>query len=934
MSAKATGGKGKDCINRAVAAGLLDPQLSAKLIGEIDRIEAENFDALGPIGAKRMANADALAQATYEAAIRRRAAAMQLLEQDRVARALDDAEARLGKKDQTALARGIVDSTGLDELHFRGAQQEMRRVRSMAHSIMTDALSRFHTLPGGFARNRAQLVNMVKEIFGEGTGDVMARQMADAWKEAAETLRKMYNAAGGAIPKLKSWNLPQQHNVRKIRNTGFAEWRDFTAPLLDRSAMLDTATGKPLSDAHLDQVLRKVYDSVRTQGWDAVEPSNMVRANPIAARRQESRILHFDGAENWLAYQQQFGEGDPFAAMMSHIDGMAREIGAMRAMGPNPRATIRFLGERMRKQANEHGDNAAINRANRTAQTLNTVYSHYIGDASAPVDGTVARAFSSTRQFLTAAQLGGAVLSAIGDIGFQRITSRFNGIPHWKVMRRHVSLLNPANAGDRKLAVRLGLIAEEWSSVAAGQMRYTGEVISGEVTRRLADGVLRVSGLSAWTQAGRWAFGMEFMGTLADNAGLAKSAMTKPLREALTRYGISDADWDVIRAGPLYEHKGAAFLRPDDLMGRGDLTPDQADALATKLLDMVQSETEFAVPATSIIGKAQLMGEARPGSLAGEFMRSTLMYKNFAITMFHTHLARAAKQNGNWNKVKYFSSLMIHTTLMGALAMQLKDLARGKDPRPMYHEQTGVDPRFLMAAMLQGGGLGIFGDFLSSETSRFGGGLAATTAGPIVGFAGDTISLATAAVTGGNVGREAVQYVGRYTPGASLWYTRLMVERGILDSLQRMADPNAEKSFKAKRQSWGTERGADFWSPPGSGMMPERGPDWANATRTFEEGKAEAKSRRAAAKLKPKADADDSAPQDDSFGFEEIVDFLRNKRMDLSKEVPSDDIIDLRGADQIDGRKATVEEKDKAWQKRRSMVKKPAPGAFAVPAGR
>ena len=68
--------------------------------------------------------------------------------------------------------------------------------------------------------------------------------------------------------------------------------------------------------------------------------------------------------------------------------------------------------------------------------------------------------------------------------------------------------------------VRLGLIADHWSQLASAQMRYVGEIAGPEFMRRLSDGVLRASGLSIWTQAGRWAFGMEFMGSLADHAKL------------------------------------------------------------------------------------------------------------------------------------------------------------------------------------------------------------------------------------------------------------------------------------------------------------------------------------------------------------------------------------------------------------------------------
>jgi hypothetical protein len=64
------------------------------------------------------------------------------------------------------------------------------------------------------------------------------------------------------------------------------------------------------------------------------------------------------------------------------------------------------------------------------------------------------------------------------------------------------------------------------------------------------------------------------------------------------------------------------------------------------------------------------------------------------------------------------------TTIGGALALELKEIAKGKDPRPIPRAKDPAleHAEFWGAAMLQGGGWGIFGDFLGSTENRFGGG--------------------------------------------------------------------------------------------------------------------------------------------------------------------------------------------------------------------
>jgi hypothetical protein len=830
--------KGRDCIDAKIRAGRLDPARANEAKRLLDQIETDYLDSLGPEGARIRAQAETLQRLEAEAAVKRRRTLMQIAAQGRIAATIDRAQAEKGLADQGSLIRGVVDTTGMDNVGFRGAVQEQKRIRATAHRLMADALAKFHRNLIGNTKNRAQLLNVGRELYGEATGDQLAREIAQAWRDTAEFLRQSFNAAGGAIGKLDHWRLPQMHSGVKVRSASYETWRDFIAPMLDRAAIKDFDTGLPMSGGRLELLLRDVHETIRTDGWAKREPSGAPMGRSVAARRAEHRVLQFKSFDDWLAYQERFGAGDPFSAMMAHIDGMARDIGAMRAMGPNPAATVRFLGQRLIKTAKLLADDKAAGRAETKADFLETLYGHYIGSMNAPSNGLIARSLAMTREVLTSAQLGGATLSALSDLGFQRVTAKFNGLSHVKIMRRQLSLLNPGNEEDRRLAVRLGAIAEEWSHTASAQMRYTGEVMSNELTRRLADGVLRASGLSAWTQAGRWAFQMEFMGKLADEAGRGFDALTPQLRGALDRYGVSAADWDRIRKSPIYEPGRGGFLRPDDV---GD------DGLATKLYDMIQSETEFAVPSTSLVGRAALMDRARAGSFAGELMRSSFMYKNFSVTLYNTHLRRMANELGPWNKAKYAANLVIAATLMGALSLQLKEIARGKDPRPME------DLSFWGAAVAQGGGLGIIGDFLFNDYSRFGQGIGTTLSGPVAGLIGDlaqfTAGNVSEAVKGKDthIGREAVNLVGRYVPGSSIWYARYAFERLLLDEMQRLVDPKAAQSWADKRTAQGRDMGNDYFAPRGQGIVPERPPDFGNALRTLDEGKAIAKRRRHAA---------------------------------------------------------------------------------------
>jgi hypothetical protein len=513
---------------------------------------------------------------------------------------------------------------------------------------------------------------------------------------------------------------------------------------------------------------------------------------------------------------------------------MSRDISMMEILGPNPNATVRYIHQTVMQEAKikeaNQPETKMVERANKELGMFDSMYAILNGSTASPVDGTVARGFAGLRQILQSAQLGAAAVSALTDINFQRIAAQTSGIPAADVIKRVADNLVPLNIDEKgRLASRLGLIAENWTSVANAQARFVGDMTGPEITRRISDTVMRITGLSPWTQAGRWAFGMEFMGYVADNAAKKFKDLDKPLQDTLTRYGIGEGNWEVIRTSGLYEHEGATFLRPEEIALRTDLQPGRADDLATRFLEMIQSETEFAVPSASIRGRVMLVGESRPGTFVGEISRSFAMYKNFPVTLLNTHVMRAVNAENFNKKGAYFADLVISTTLFGALAMQLKEITKGRDPR------TVMTPEFWGSALLQGGGLGILGDFLFNDVNRFGGGLEQTIAGPVVGFLDDTRRLTIGNVqelaTGKDTHfmRELISYAGRYTPGSSIWYLRLALERQILDRLQIWGDPDAKQRMREIEARYRRETGQRYWWSPGD-TEPERGPDFERLT--------------------------------------------------------------------------------------------------------
>jgi hypothetical protein len=332
---------------------------------------------------------------------------------------------------------------------------------------------------------------------------------------------------------------------------------------------------------------------------------------------------------------------------------------------------------------------------------------------------------------------------------------------------------------------------------------------------------LTLSGLSPWTSAGRAAFGMDFLGRVADNAGKAFGDLDAPFRDMLTRFGIESRDWDVIRATQPYRiylkdaagaddpSASAPFIRPADIATRTDIDADYALVLASRLADALGTLTEFAVPTESLAVRAVVNGFDRPGSLAAIVKRSTAMYHSFGGIMLLTHGRQmmALRQNPA-RLAKYGASLAITATFGGAIAIQTRQILKGHDPRDM------TDWRFWVDAAITGGSLGLLGDFVYAGvngTTSSGHGLATFSLGPIGGAVSDVVGTILPGGGIGAVGKapgataknfptRALELSKGYLPGGNLWYARLVMEREIWDQLQERIDPGfAARSHRIER---------------------------------------------------------------------------------------------------------------------------------------
>src|SRR5262245_17946887 len=107
---------------------------------------------------------------------------------------------------------------------------------------------------------------------------------------------------------------------------------------------------------------------------------------------------------------------------------------------------------------------------------------------------------------------------------------------------------------------------------------------------------------------------------------------------------------------------------------------------------------------------------AQRGTLVGEGMCTLMLAKSFPLSTYLYHLKRGLSAPTIGGKAGYLASFVAASTVVGAIALQAREVVKGRDRRDM------TEPGFWRDAAATGGGFAIF-DGLSRPaaalTARF-----------------------------------------------------------------------------------------------------------------------------------------------------------------------------------------------------------------------
>jgi len=662
------------------------------------------------------------------------------------------------------------------------------------------------------------------------SGSTDAQKIAAIIHKYQELARTDQNRVGAFIRKLPGYIVAQSHDMFRIRAAGQDEWIAKALPLLDADKTFDGAD--PV------EFLKGVYAELSSGAFykaDADAPLIGFKgpAN-LAKKASQSRVLHFKDAESWTAYNDAFGQGGIMEAATFGLRRAARNVALMETLGTNPRAMFDRLVTEYGQEAIDAGNADAFSAKRSRLSGMMAVAD---GSVDIPSNVSAARISSGIRASNGVAKLGGVVLSSLPDIATAAGELRYQGRGFLSGLADQVSgFFASASSSSvrREIADRLGvgfdgMIGQIVSRISAA------DSLPGKMAK-LQTSFFRLNLLSWWTDSHEAAFSTIMARDLALLSEKSFDALPMERQRVLSLYNIGANEWDVIRAhGGFDAEDGARYIVPDMLddapdevfagLVEGKVSPAKIkaarDTLDGKMRAYYADRTSFGVLKGGIREKYATTQGLQAGTTLGEAARFFMQFKTYSVSFVNKALGRFAEEDTfwkvpgglarmPWGEKRQAAQMILAMTALGYLSMTMKDIAKGREPR------DPTDPRSWGQAFLQGGGAGIYGDFLTADYNRFGGGVFETVGGPSAGLVNDAVRLGSGLrdwIAGKSDAPDGTAFsiFKNNTPFLNLFYARAALDYLILYDVQEAVSPGSLKRMEKRIKE---ETGQGFILPP------------------------------------------------------------------------------------------------------------------------
>lgn len=615
-----------------------------------------------------------------------------------------------------------------------------------------------------------------------------ARAVAKAINKWQEFTRLQANEAGAWIGKETGYITRQSHDSLKIRNAGYMKWREQALLRFDIARMMASH-----EENTVDAMLRSIYANLasgnHTKLLPDADPSAFKGPGNIAKKVSHERVIHFKDSDSWFDYNNEYGTGNLREAVAAGLEQSANATGIMRVLGTNPEGMMQRLRDELSQAAKDSGKYELTETIDNTKMTHAKFMAAVDGTMNRPGHQMAARISANVRSWVTLSKLGGMVLSQLNDIAVYGSGAAYQGRGFFSGMTEAVTGLgrNLSRRETRELASSLGVVLDNM----VGELGRVGTFSESGSMAHAMQTFMKLNLSQWWTDRMRTSAALGMSNHLALQAEKTFDQLKPEFQRVLSLYNIDATMWDSIRATAAKQVDGNLYLVPEDIAD-----PVAADALRLYYTD----QTGFLALEPDAKTRAYMLQGSQAGTFLGEGARFMMQFKSFTGAYMQKIMGRELLGRGyegdSLTKALFagngefqgLAQIILTSTLLGYASMCLKDISKGRTPRDPT-ESPGQAADVFLAAMLQGGGAGIFGDFLFGSASRFGSGTIESLAGPVPSQAGRIIDLYHKAREGDDVAARAMNEAINNTPFLNLFYLRAALNYMVIYRLQEGMNP-------------------------------------------------------------------------------------------------------------------------------------------------
>jgi hypothetical protein len=706
------------------------------------------------------------------------------------------------------------DSIGLKQATLEN--DEIRKLVNAIRSLNKDAWN-------DFSEGRIDL-EIMREMIGEPTGIKNAKNIAKVLKESQNSWRLRLNDLGANIGELDDWITRTTHNTEKMANASKgsrllddnrAAWVEYTQTKLN----LKRTFADVNDPVEINKILSSIYDSLMTGDHMKYGGTNSIYGTKnVTNRLNSSRVLHFKDLQARQEYNIKFGEPSLQTSVFNVLTSSAKNIVMMQELGTNPQDTFNKILALLKKKY-KSSDYQIVRDLN--FENFRGAFAEVDGSANIAGSQILAKIGEVVRSTGDMARLGGTVITSFADLGPYMTSTNFQGRGLLTGLFEAINGLfggNPKAAMEALEVISNSVVVSNRGNVYADGADGTGAI------NNLRNKFFKWNGLNGWIASlkSSMALGVsKFYGSLSETKFLD---LEKRERNFLTLYGIDEGKWNMLRSIKTLAVDNKRYLTAEAV---DDISDDVINSYVGRKLsareirnfkkdlqltwkNVLNDQGTHGTPEPDTqIRSITRMGTVR-GTAMGEVNRFVMQYKNFAVSLYKKILRREMDSYGP-DESRLIGATMLASTLMlgtifGYIVLSVKDMLSGRSPRDP--KKLGV----VMQSFVQGGGAGIYGDFLMSEIqNQYGNGIFETALGPTASDIKKFIDVVKNMNEPKKAGKKFLQLAEGHTPFINLYYTKAAYDYLIGYQIKEYLDPGFFNRMKKRNEE---NRGQTYYFKP------------------------------------------------------------------------------------------------------------------------